>query len=353
MANPDHDQVDFKVTRNSRFITEISVEGRHLSIDDLKLEFQKDCTIWNKLCELGSTNQGSKIYSEKPRMLDYLSKTIQSYPKPVEFHVANVAHVTEKNALLEIWKSEKFRPNNTEFSWWDLKITDEEINSAEKRYLETNKATSSYESQEPFLKKFTTSPLFQTHESRYGNYRFTFPLAELLERYKEQNCGGKEPVLRVFKTIAYKQEIVYAVLIHSPEYNEHFGAFPALEDSKFVGYRDGKIIWKAQAISETHRYQFLSGELEYLPSHVFYVWDQVSVVFHLPVQASAHIKVTKKRLINALEICTIAKIHLTRNETKAEPEALLKCLKKEVEDMEEVVSGSEKELKEESETKLI
>ncbi|KAK3562824.1 hypothetical protein QTP86_010399 [Hemibagrus guttatus] len=72
-------------------------------------------------------------------------------------------------------------------------------------------------------------PSNREHESRYGNYRFTFPLTDLMQWYKEQNCGGKDPVLRVYETITYKQEIVYAVLIHSPEDNKRFGKYPLLE----------------------------------------------------------------------------------------------------------------------------
>ncbi|GAA6082779.1 uncharacterized protein LOC125138349 [Tachysurus ichikawai] len=135
-------------------------------------------------------------------------KKIPPYPCPVEFWVSDVAHVTDKTGFMGIMESEQFRPPNSEFSWWDLKIKEEEIRAAETGYMETNEAQELKE-QKPFLEKFTTSPLFQLEKSRYGNYHFTFPLTDLMQWYKEQNCGGEEPVLRVYETITYKQEIVY------------------------------------------------------------------------------------------------------------------------------------------------
>ncbi|XP_076834622.1 uncharacterized protein LOC143480701 isoform X2 [Brachyhypopomus gauderio] len=315
----DSSMVDFKVSRNSRKFTEISVDGQHLSIHELRSQMNSNKHIGN------------------PKMLHYLNKNIPDYPTPVEFHVANVAHVTEEMPLRGILGSEKFKPPNSEFSWWDLKISDDEINSAEQRYLEKNRpneAADYRERQEPFLNKFTTSPLFQTHTSRYGNYRFTFPLAELMDWYKVQNCEGEEPVLRVFKTITYKQEIVYAVLVHSPKNDEQFKHLPYLEKSEFICYLDGEIIWKAQAIAETHSYEYSSGKLDDLQYNVFYVWDQVSVVFHLP--SHDHINITRERLIKALEACEINdNNNLTRYEITTNPEELLRSLKKEVEDLKE------------------
>ncbi|KAL0151851.1 hypothetical protein M9458_052852 [Cirrhinus mrigala] len=105
-----------------------------------------------------------------------------------------------------------------------------------------------------------------------------------MEAYKKQKCEGQEPVLRIYGTKLFKQEIEYVVLVHSPEFNEKFRDFPLLKSNPLVAYDGNKIIWKAQAICETHNFQMVirgkTAMPEPLYSHVWYVWDQVSIVFH-------------------------------------------------------------------------
>ncbi|KAL1281528.1 hypothetical protein QQF64_000331 [Cirrhinus molitorella] len=87
-------------------------------------------------------------------------------------------------------------------SWWSLKINEADIKAAEERYLEelfpdiTKEEKTAHP---PFLSKFTTSPVFINETSRYGNFRFTFSLTELMEAYKKQICNDKEPVLRYMR----------------------------------------------------------------------------------------------------------------------------------------------------------
>ncbi|XP_053093605.1 uncharacterized protein LOC113545106 [Pangasianodon hypophthalmus] len=290
--NPQQpEKVNIKGRWNSRGKQELFITGQHVSLQRLREQML--------------------LVNPQPHMMTYLSKEIPPYPTPVEFWVSNVAHVTDETGFEGILESEQFNPLESEFLWWDLKINEEEIRSAEKRYMEMNFPNEAQElkEQEPFLETFTTSPAFELEKSRYGNYRFTFPLTELMEWYKEQNCGGEEPVLRVYETVTYKQEIMYTVLIHSPEDNERFGGYPHLEASEWVLYQDGKIIWKAQAICETHWYQFVSGEVQRLYTHEFYVWDHVSLVFHLPNHKA--LKIPRERLIKALEACKLDQIHLS------------------------------------------
>ncbi|KAM9467097.1 uncharacterized protein Hap1MRO34_015996 [Clarias gariepinus] len=167
MATKNLQQVGIIQERiNSRKKEEKFIEGQHLSLDELK---------------------------EQNVMMKYLGKYewIPRYPTPVEFWVKDVAHVTNESGCMGILVSEQFRPPKSEFSWWDLKINKEEITAAEKLYMKNNlpnQAQETYE-QDPFLEKFTTSPQFKLETSRYGNYRFTFPLTELMQWYKEQNCG--------------------------------------------------------------------------------------------------------------------------------------------------------------------
>ncbi|XP_060788873.1 uncharacterized protein LOC132893760 [Neoarius graeffei] len=298
MANANVQQPEIEINIherwNSRRIKERYISGEHVSVQRLR-----------ELIPL--------MVPPSP-MTKYIIKEIPPYPTPVEFWVSDVAHVTDESGVMGILESEQFLAPESVFSWWDLKMNKEEIRAAEERYME---GQSELNEQKPFLEKFTTSPLFQIEKSRYGNYRCTFPLTDLMQWYKEQNCGGEEPVLRVYETITYKQLIVYVVLIHSPEDNERFGGYPLLEASEWVRYQDGKITWKAQAICETHWYRFDSGEVQSLdPNHQFYVWDQVSFVFHLSKDTKPHkvLKIPRERLIEALEACDLdSEINLSRN----------------------------------------
>ncbi|XP_026998811.2 uncharacterized protein LOC113640513 [Tachysurus fulvidraco] len=292
-ANPEQpEEFNIQQRTNSRGIKENFITGQHVSLERLRERMQ--------------------IVISKDPMMKYLKKEIPPYPTPVEFWVSDVAHVTAETGFRRIMGSEQFRPPNSEFSWWDLKIKEEEIRAADTRYKETNFPNEALDlnEQNPFLENFTTSPLFLPEKSRYGKYRFTFPLTDLMKWYQEQNCGGKEPVLRMCETITYKQEIVYTVLIHSPEDNKHFGEYPLLEASEWVRYQGGKIIWKAQAICETHQFQLVSGEAQSLHPHEFFVWDQVSLVFHLPKPKA--LKIPTERLIDALEACELDEIDLSR-----------------------------------------
>ncbi|KAL7873709.1 hypothetical protein AOLI_G00127800 [Acnodon oligacanthus] len=171
------------------------------------------------------------------------------------------------------------------------------------------------ESHEPFLNKFTNSPVFQ-RESRYGNYRITFPLTGLMELYQQQHCGGKKPVLRVLKTMFYKQEILYAVLIHSPDTeNKHVKTFPLLEESRVAHYEEGEIIWRAQAISDDIKYKISTSdegvEVEERngTENVFYVWDHVCLAFHLPTNTQP-LKVPSEKLMTAIEACELHEMNL-------------------------------------------
>ncbi|XP_066498378.1 uncharacterized protein [Hoplias malabaricus] len=316
-------KVEFEPEINSRGMTEVSVKGKHLSLEDLRKHILSDSTVWKKVLALRrkDSDQFKSASKEKPKILDNLQKDIPDYPKPVEFHISSVAHVTDKNPFLEILKSEEIKSPANDFSWWTLAVSKEEIKSAENCYLQSN----NIQRKKTFLEKFTTSPVFQLDKSRYGNYRLTFPLAELINLYQEQNCDGKEPVLRMFKTMFYKQEIVYAVLIHSPEDNEHFEKLPLLEESRFADYRDGEMIWQAQAISSELKFRIsldpLKGQLSVrkLRFPQFYVWDHVCLAFHLPFQKA--LKVPRKRLIESFDACRLQERNLIRCNDNTEMES--------------------------------
>lgn len=269
---------------NDRKSLEVSQDG-HISKEELKIALQEDTVAQKIIDDLKKLGGDYEL-----KLLDYLTRNVPNYPTPVEFHSSEVSHVTHINALGGILDSEGFKAygDDLKFSWWSLKIDEECIKAAEERYLLEvfpNRSQEQRERQEAFLSKFTTSPSFHIHESRYGNFRFIFSLKQLMEAYKKQFCGGRDPVLREYKTMFYKQEIMYAVLVHSPDDDERFQNYSKIEESKFVDYRNNQIVWRAQAIGDNIQFNLILDE-ENKTANVEpfgendYVWDHVCLAFH-------------------------------------------------------------------------
>ncbi|XP_026037078.1 uncharacterized protein LOC113030130 isoform X4 [Astatotilapia calliptera] len=221
-------------------------KARHLKLNDLKQEAQ-DTHLYKK----------------------YLYKDdIPPYPGPgevsLEFHVSRLKHDTYR--LEEIKNDGGFKdpksgsedPDRLSLVWWSLAVAPEEIQSAERRLLEEafpNWTEEQARRKQGFLVDFASSPAF-SEKSRYGSYRFTFRVEEVLEAYSEQFCFRAAPVMRVFKTSLYKQEVMYTVLVHSPHDGERFTKYPVLPDepSNICAYRDGHFTWRPEAMCETHNF---------------------------------------------------------------------------------------------------
>ncbi|XP_038564052.1 uncharacterized protein LOC119895193 [Micropterus salmoides] len=286
---------------NRRGHLECVVDSQHLKLDDLKEEALK----------IRLTNQ-------------YLyKKTIPASPQP-EFHVSHLKHDTNQTGLRGIKTDEGFRnPGRGSLLWWSLAVGPDEIASAERRLLETtfpDRTEEQVQMQQSFLEKFTTSPAFE-QTSRLGSYRFTFPLEEVLEAYREQFCCGAQPVMRVYETVLYKQEVMYVVLIHSPANQKQFSKYPLLTDdpNSVCTYRDGCFIWRPEAMSETHRYKLVRRRDEMQMEAVrmkrtpeFYVWDHVAVALHVDKQV---LNFDPDRLRENLTWCDKAAVPISRPHT--------------------------------------
>ncbi|XP_064818240.1 uncharacterized protein LOC135535740 [Oncorhynchus masou masou] len=235
---------EMKVRHNDRGVKENFSSGEHKNIATLKQE---------------------KTLLKEAGIDRYLSKEIAPYPEAPEFHLSKVAHVTTKRGLDGILKSGGFKGGEKSFLWCNLPVDDDDIIAAECRYLEKifpDRTPEQRQIQQPFLSKFTTSPAFRK-ASRFGNFRFTFSLSDLLMMYSQQICGGEEPVLRVYETVVYKQEIMYTVLVHSPD-NKEFEKYPVLgdgSDDALCAYMRGNIVWRAQAMSKTHAFGLAIDEV--------------------------------------------------------------------------------------------
>ncbi|XP_049447126.1 uncharacterized protein LOC125897772 [Epinephelus fuscoguttatus] len=275
---------------NRRGYPEQFVQKQHLKLNDLK---EKAC---NK----------------------YLSKEdIPEYPRP-EFHVSHLKHDTDRDGLNGIWTDNGFKsPYEGPLVWWSLAVTPDDMESAERRLLEEtypDRTEEQTQMQQSFLEKFATSPAFKK-TSRLGSFRFTFPLEEVLSAYSQQFCSGAQPVMRVFETILYPKEVVYTVLVHSPA-NQEFSDYPLLTDDPdaVCAYRDGRFIWRPEAMSETHSYELIRRpaekqmEAQKVAYHQFYVWDNVAIALHVEEQV---LKFDTGRLRENLKFCSAGKVVFT------------------------------------------
>ncbi|CAK6980042.1 uncharacterized protein LOC128371710 [Scomber scombrus] len=245
----------------------------------------------------------------------YISKeNIPPYPRP-EFHVTHLKHDTGGDGLCGIKESNGFCVPGPEgpgkLLWWSLMVRPEDIQSAERRLLDQiypDRTEEQAQMQQPFLGKFATSPAFMD-SSRLGSYRFTFPLEELLTAYSQQLCSGAQPVMRVFKTVLYKQEVMHAVLVHSPANQELFSGYPLLPDdpNSVCAYRDGRFIWRPEAMCNTHSYEFVRNnnakqlEVNKLSGDRYYVWDNVAIALH--VEKGQVLKFSTEQLRENLTFC--------------------------------------------------
>ncbi|XP_062375593.1 uncharacterized protein LOC134063865 [Sardina pilchardus] len=297
MAAQPEFQTKSHVGPNGRMLTEHYVEGLHMSLDDVKRKHR---------------NQYTKKAVVQPGVeaTDYRTQ-VPHYPRPVEFRVSTVAHVTVEEGLHGIMGNDGFQIGESGLLWWGLVIGEQEISAAEQRYVKRlfpgrNPEQEERQKENPFLQEFTTSPVFKDG-SRYGNFKFTFSLADVLQKYSTQFCGEREPVFRVYKTAVYSQEVMYTVLIHSPDVHD-YDDYPELvnNDEGVCVYRDGEIIWHAQAISQEHTFQLVENREEKLVRaeqslNVFYVWDHVTLAFHFPEDET--LSIPHEELVEALTSC--------------------------------------------------
>ncbi|XP_030010846.1 uncharacterized protein LOC115433520 [Sphaeramia orbicularis] len=269
-----------ETTVNSRGYTGKTFYRRHLNLTDLKTEAETAALGNQYLAKVGH-------------------QIIPPYPRP-EFHVSHLKHETGGDGLTGIRSDSGFRafPNkdHEDLVWWSLYVTPEDIQSAERRLLDKQcpeRTEEQAQMQQPFLGKFASSPAF-LESSRLGSYRFIFPLDEVLDTYREQFCSGKNPMMRVWSTTLYKQEVMYAVLVHSPANEQLFSEYPLLTDEpdSICAFRDGCFIWRPEAMCETHRFELIEkcgdNQMEAVEPegrHEFYVWDHVAIALHVTDEA--------------------------------------------------------------------
>ncbi|MEQ2259835.1 hypothetical protein XENORESO_019674, partial [Xenotaenia resolanae] len=102
-------------------------------------------------------------------------------------------------------------------------------------------------------------------------------------------CLGAQPIMRMYRTVLYSQEVMHVVLVHSPTSEKEYTQYPLLSDrpDAVCVYRDGHFIWRPEAMCGTHWYELIyrhkTRQLEAwsASSPPFYVWDHVAVALHV------------------------------------------------------------------------
>ncbi|KAL4617073.1 hypothetical protein GN956_G22178 [Arapaima gigas] len=285
-----------------------------------------------------SRNSKKTVYDQKHLRLEdlkneksftngYINNVDLQMLPTVEFHVSKVNHVTGITGLDGILDLKGFEVKPREGAeteegcsllWWGLSVDKEDIDGAEQRFLNnlyTNWTPEQASKRQPFLQKLTTSPAFQ-EESRYGTFKFTFSLSELLRQYSEQICGAEKPTLRVYKTEVYKLEIMHVILVHSPAVH-CFHAYPELQDNSQIvcALGEQQMVWRPQAISDVYKFDLVTGSdtvtLEETKERYF-VWEHVTLAFHLPQNETLYF--TEEKLLNSLTACKQATINLCHDD---------------------------------------
>ncbi|XP_076869266.1 uncharacterized protein LOC143519565 isoform X2 [Brachyhypopomus gauderio] len=233
----------------------------------------------------------------------YLSTYLPKSPYPTQFHVSEVRHDTNLSGFQAILSDSGFKdPGAQGLVWWSLAVSSNDIADAERRFLQLQGVNNGCK---PFLHKFTSSPAF-CKSSRLGNLRFTFPIPELLAVYADQFCMGQAPQMRIYETVVYKQEVMYAIVIHAADVQKDFEKYPLLEDhpSATCVFQDGKIVWRPQGLSKTHAFRLSARMLATkVPTkkRKFFMWDHVVLAFHVPQGKVFRFK--KETLVNHLSLC--------------------------------------------------
>ncbi|XP_040191083.1 uncharacterized protein LOC120924279 isoform X2 [Rana temporaria] len=296
------------------------VEGRHLSITDVYNSLTKKSTELN--------TSGKKMLETLKYMEPHRFEHIQQ-----EFGVRRLQHVTDKSSMDGIYDEERFkakmrasRPEFRDLLFWSADIAQKDIREARKESYEKAKKVlpsgMAKKSERKIKSQFANSPAFDKSASRYGNFKFSLPLSDLLSLYRTQHCGGEKPQLRILGTDLYKQEITHYILVHSPDQSHQFMNLSNVQHG-FIYLKDEKVYWSPESTSISLKVKIAKdpGPNTCHPPCKFYkekgycmhqkikkyeipsVWNHLVFAFHLSNNNGLNIQ--KDKLLKSLKACDI------------------------------------------------
>ncbi|XP_073474219.1 uncharacterized protein [Aquarana catesbeiana] len=312
------------------------VQGEHLSLEGAYTTLNTNSRKLNV--------SGEKMLETFENMKFHDFQLIQQ-----EFPVSYLQHVTDTSSMEEIYNQEGFRivaqtsrPGFRDLSFWSAAIASEDIEAAREKSYGVVKRVLSPEMAKKYegriKAQYANSPAFKTSSSRYGNFKFSFPLFSLLDLYQAQHCGGKEPQLRILGTDLYKQEMAHYILVHSPNRSDQFKNFPMVHKAQgcsehllnpfqslpSVYRKNGILYWKPESTSSVLKVK-ISGQgiawrecpipCDYFIDNeycrhikeenyeVWSIWNHLVFAFHLPNDLC--LEVSKGQLLKNLTACSI------------------------------------------------
>ncbi|XP_054902801.1 GTPase IMAP family member 8-like isoform X2 [Poeciliopsis prolifica] len=151
---------------------------------------------------------------------------------------------------------------------------------------------------------------------------FDYPLRLKLPFSSLQFCSGSQPIMRVYETVLYEQEVMHVVLVHSPT-KQNFSHYPLLTDDPdaVCVYKDGHFIWRPEAMCEKHWLKLIcrpdSRQLEAcgVAQDLCYVWDKVAVA--LDVEKTQVLKFDADRLRSNLKYCLLDDVNCLPKDHKS------------------------------------
>ncbi|XP_068122279.1 uncharacterized protein [Hyperolius riggenbachi] len=232
---------------------------------------------------------------------------------PVEFPVMNLQHVTDSTSAKDILKTKSFkgredheRPEFKDLSFWSVSISSDDIERGrQEAYNSVQHVRDAGRFQSEIKEQFANSPAFDESASRYGNFRFSFPLEQLMEKYRMQHCEGEEPQLRILGTDVYKQEIAHYIVVHSPHADQFNHCPKVLTVQRRTGHlpivfwMDGRLYWRPESTCRSLKLKISEGGCKVRPSvtprsaksqpwrkkrayEPRCVWNGLVFTFHLP-----------------------------------------------------------------------
>ncbi|OCT93447.1 hypothetical protein XELAEV_18016516mg [Xenopus laevis] len=290
------------------------------------------------------------LSEERKKMISYITRTIPDgfLQLGITFPITNLQHVTTQHSMIQIMKSEFFsaetsidlpwRHPSARLLYWSVQVPPDEIKKGRQKAFQ--KVQSKVESdnakanEEDFNLQFANSPAFNADASRYGNFKFSFSLSDLLSAYNKLSPGYKQE-FKVLGTAMYKQEIAHIVLVHSSDTTQ-FNDLPSVSETNakpfpFVFQEDGKLYWRPESTAANLKMRITANQchIRECPVSCYYfrtqgtcdhyrdtytVWNHLVFAFHLPDKKN--LRIHREKLKEGLRACGILEPYLREKETK-------------------------------------
>ncbi|KAL3878290.1 hypothetical protein ACJMK2_030655 [Sinanodonta woodiana] len=230
---------------------------------------------------------------------DYVKRNGFKYYTDItnEFRFSEIIHATHQHALLSIIKDSGFKPGTkiipgcgiTSFVWFAMKIGLLEVNRF--KYFSTSDKSAKID-----CSSIANSPCFEPM-SRYGEFKLTFEIQNVINAYSQQFCPWTKPDLRILGTFIYKMEIMHTVLVCPPG-TPGTSKYPLLDQKQTPVIcedpeKEGTFIWRPDSTGDKD-----NADIDPKKRKPFRRWEHVTFAFYVPAgsifkldHVSSHISV--------------------------------------------------------------